>query len=143
MRNNLYEIKAKREMESMGWMVLQNGFPDFFCFRKTKNGDYQYKFVEVKSPKDKLTPSQKIVHKVFCDLGIPVEIKRFDKMVFLEGTAKLKAKPLRDKSILELRVKRNMSLSQLSEIFGLTRERIRQIILKEIEKSKVGNKVKK
>lgn len=44
-----------------GWTVLKRGLPDFFCYKRNKEGELQIAFVEVKAGEDKLSPYQGVI----------------------------------------------------------------------------------
>ena len=135
MIRNKYERVAKIELENNGWKVLNSGFPDFFCYKEAQK---EFKFLEVKSPDDDLSNAQKKLHLIFRLFQIPVEIRKFgtiERMKHKRVGARLK--PIRDEEILKSRI-RGMTLQEIGDGFGLTRERVRQIINKQLSKDKKG-----
>ena len=49
-----------------------------------------------------------------------------------------KAKPIRDETILDLRINGKMTLQEIANGFGLSRQRVLQIINKQLSKDKKG-----
>jgi hypothetical protein len=83
------ERMVKDMLEQRGFRVLRNGWPDFLCLRKhvKKQGIYfdgtpaltevyGLMAVEVKSPKDALSETQREVHKALWAVRIPVFVVR-------------------------------------------------------------------
>lgn len=56
--SNYYENQAAKDLESEGYTVIRNGWPDFFCFRDV-NGVREYLGVEVKSAGNRVSKRQK------------------------------------------------------------------------------------
>src|ERR1700738_1484046 len=87
---NKLEESVKKMLEIRGFSVLRSGWPDFLCTRRyTKQlpgtnitgepvfvDEYGVMGVEVKSAKDKLTPTQETVHKVLRAARIPIFVVR-------------------------------------------------------------------
>lgn len=58
---NAIEQRVRENYEKLGWLVLQKGWPDFFCVRLDEAGKPQFQVIEVKSSRDHLRPEQKAV----------------------------------------------------------------------------------
>jgi VRR-NUC domain len=61
-----------------GWVPLKNGWPDR-AYVRLKDGTLEVKFVEIKSPNDKLSPDQELMHEVLRSQGLRVHIEPASK----------------------------------------------------------------
>lgn len=68
MTKNEQQLKAK--LESEGWTVLRNGWPDFLIFRHTDNGS-EVIAVEQKDTNELSLEQQKMIHALNL-MGLPV-----------------------------------------------------------------------
>lgn len=85
---NALEQQIKAWLESRGFTVIQNGWPDFFCYQDNVNfqGRIESRFmaVEVKSNVDKIKEHQAHVHNALRAAGVPTYVirpKDFDSAV--------------------------------------------------------------
>lgn len=65
------EEEVREKITEDGWIVLRNGYPDFFCYRPGKE---EFKFVEVKPRATALRPNQEAMIKYLRKAGFRVEI---------------------------------------------------------------------
>ena len=129
---SINEEKVREKLHDDGFIVTQNGYPDFFCFNpETK----KFKFVEVKSETDKLKKSQKKTIKYLKKAGLKVEVIVINKEGILNNYYKVKkevkkikiSEKMRNKRIQKM-AKKHLPFSYIGEIFGVTKGRISQII---------------
>lgn len=67
-----WELIVKRQLETDGYTVLKNGWPDFFAFKEG-----HCKFVEVKSGFSQLSKEQRVILRaLFKYTRIPYEVIR-------------------------------------------------------------------
>jgi hypothetical protein len=69
---NATEQKAKDLLEKLGWRVLRNGWPDFLCESDAGKGYCKVVGVEIKSPSDRLSSEQQLMHSALLRIGIPI-----------------------------------------------------------------------
>jgi len=71
---NKTEAKIKKELEKRGFVVLRNGWPDFFVlnenYKKSKGETYAF-CCEVKKPGTYLSSEQIIIHSALKSAGLP------------------------------------------------------------------------
>ena len=72
---NPSEIIAIKKLESDGFEVIKNGWPDFLAFNKITN---EIKFVEVKPGKKRLKPRQEKMAHIFSLLGLDYLVWNID-----------------------------------------------------------------
>lgn len=72
---NALEQRARQILESAGFTVLRNGWPDFLAFREEGRWKKLAAF-EIKSESDGLSDSQKIMQQLLRVAGIPVYVLR-------------------------------------------------------------------
>jgi hypothetical protein len=62
-----------------GWYDFSNGWPDRAYVRIKSDGTLEVKFVEIKSPGDRLRTDQELTHAVLLSQGVKVEIEPASK----------------------------------------------------------------
>ena len=65
------EIKIKKILNSKGFTVLHNGWPDFFCIDRKNR---RCLAIEAKTGKCKLSPAQKKMHRALKEIGLPTYV---------------------------------------------------------------------
>jgi len=66
---NKNELKVAKRYESQGWCVLHGGAPDFLAVRVENGRIIEFKFVEAKSKRGRLTYEQAVWREVLLSLG--------------------------------------------------------------------------
>jgi len=70
------ELFIKRKYEKDGWTPISHGAPDFLMLKFEGSEIKDIEFVEVKSPKDELTRSQKMWQEALKKLGADFKVKK-------------------------------------------------------------------
>lgn len=76
---NKREMIVRDEARKLNWRILDKGWPDYLFYNEHTG---KIVFVEVKSYKDKLSKSQKLMHKLLKQLNLEVMVIRVSKKSF-------------------------------------------------------------
>lgn len=80
------EHRVKLDLESKGWTVHRNGWPDFLCWREVETGKIECLCVEVKGRRDNLREGQRTVIKILDSIGLKVAVVRPGHSGLYSGT---------------------------------------------------------
>jgi hypothetical protein len=61
-----------------GWLPLSKGWPDR-AYLRLKDGKLEARFVEIKSPSDRVRLEQELMHMVLRSLGLDVQVEPASK----------------------------------------------------------------
>jgi hypothetical protein len=87
---NRCEKETATALQEAGWNVLNNGWPDFICWRYAPDGTRTVVAVEVKSirTKDVLRPNQVKNHELLKSIGLPVYVVNPTSALSVLGSSK-------------------------------------------------------